>query len=141
MKNILSIDDEPELLRCFAEALKLRGYGITTTTDPEAGIRMLRDGAEVDLLLLDVKMPVKSGFEVYREVREFRPVPVLFVTAYPHSFTADSDAVHRMWQEQFSDGMTDIIYKPFDLDTFFSKIEGLIGGPDDPTESCDDRHD
>jgi CheY-like chemotaxis protein len=135
MKNILAIDDEPEILRCFVDALKLRGYGTTTTTDPEAGIRMLRDGAEVDLLLLDVKMPGKNGFEVYREVREFRSVPVLFVTAYPSSFTAGSDEVHRMWQEQFSDGATDILYKPFDLTTLFNKIEGLIGGPDDSTES------
>jgi len=36
-----------------------------------------------------------------------------------------------MWQKQFSEGTTDIIYKPFDLATLFEKVEGLIGKADD----------
>ena len=36
-----------------------------------------------------------------------------------------------MWQEEFADGTTDIIYKPFDLDTLFEKVEGLVGKADE----------
>ena len=88
---------------------------------------MLREHDDFELLMLDVKMPGKSGFDVYNEIREFRDLPVLFVTAYPRSSTLESDQVTRMWQEQFADGTTDILYKPFELEQLYQKVDGLIG--------------
>ena len=134
MKTILSIDDEPALLRCFSDALKSRGYSILTTPDPEEGLTILRENDSIALLLLDVKMPGKNGFEVYEEFRQFKTIPVLFITAYPNAFTSESDTVSDLWEKYFTDGVTDILYKPFDFDTFFEKIEGLIGKPDPPPE-------
>ncbi|MDA0990483.1 MAG: response regulator [Verrucomicrobia bacterium] len=131
MKRILCIDDESDLLRCFKDALQSQGYDVATADDPDAGIDILRDDPAFDLLTLDIKMPIKDGFEVYQEIRKFSDVPVLFVTAYPRSFTTESDDVVRMWEEQFSAGDTDIMYKPFELDVFFNKIEGLIGSAND----------
>ena len=129
MKKIVSIDDEPTMLQCLDAALRSQGYDLFVTSDPDEGIQVLKT-EEIALALLDIRMPGKSGFEIYREVREFKPVPVLFVTAYPKSFTAKSDEVVAMWQNEFADGTTDIIYKPFDLDTLFQKVEGLIGTAD-----------
>ena len=133
-KKILSIDDEPAVVECLRDALLTRGYDIRVTTDAEEGLRILREDEDLNLVLLDVKMPKKNGFEIYREFRQFRNLPVLFVTAYPRSFTASSDEVVEMWQNQFADGTTDIIYKPFDLITFFEKVEGLIGPPEEDEE-------
>lgn len=127
MKTILSIDDEPEILRCFQDALQYRGYRVLTANDPDAGIALLRATPDVQLLLLDIKMPRKDGFAVYREIRAFRHLPVLFITAYPKSFNADSDEVVALWREEFADGTTDILYKPFGLEDLFGKVEGLIG--------------
>ena len=76
-------------------------------------------------------MPGKDGFEIYNEFRGVRKIPVIFVTAYPGSFDADSEAVVEMWQNEFADGTTDIIYKPFDLEVLFEKVENLIGGPEE----------
>ena len=135
MKKILSIDDEPDILKCFKDALQTQGYAVTTTTDPDEGLDILRRNDDFDLVLLDVKMPGKTGFEVYEEMRAFRELPVLFVTAYPKSFTTDSDEVVKMWQDHFADGATDIIYKPFELDAFFNKIAALIGESDDERET------
>ncbi|MCE9612704.1 MAG: response regulator [Lentisphaerae bacterium] len=129
MKTILALDDEPEILKCFKDALELRGFTVLTTTSQDACIDMVRRQPDIALLLLDVKMPGKTGFDVYREVRAFAAPPVLFITAYPKSFTVESDEVVTMWQEQFADGTTDILYKPFPLDSLFSKVEGLIGSP------------
>lgn len=131
VKTIIAIDDEPEILKCFREALTLRGFTVHTSADPETGIQMVRAQPALDLLLLDVKMPGKSGFDVYREIRAFRAVPVLFITAYPRSFTTDSDEVTKLWSEQFADGTTDILYKPFPLENLFTKVEGLIGPAND----------
>ena len=129
MKNIFSIDDEPTMLRCLSRALNQRGYTIDVTTDPEEGLKILKERDDICLALLDIKMPKKNGFELYRELRQFKHMPVLFVTGFPSSFDAESQEVVEMWQNEFADGTTDIIYKPFDLDTLFAKVEGLIGAP------------
>jgi len=131
MKKILSIDDEPMILECIREALQREGYDIETTSNPEEGLRRLKEEPGIDLALLDIKMPGKSGFDIYREYRAVRKIPAIFVTAYPASFNAQLDDVVEMWQNEFADGTTDIVYKPFDLTTLFDKIEALIGGADD----------
>jgi len=136
MKKVLSIDDEPMILECIREALSQAGYEIQTTTDPRAGLERLKSDEAFDLALLDVKMPGMSGFEVYRAYRKVRKIPAIFVTAYPGSFNASSDEVVAMWSEEFADGTTDIVYKPFDLDALLAKIEALIGGPEGPEDDA-----
>ena len=127
MRTILSIDDEQMILDCLRDALKIKGYRVLTTSDPHDGLRMLAERDDIDLAILDVKMPGMDGFELYRRFRENRKLPVLFLTAYPKSFNLKSDDVLEMWQTEFADGTTDIMYKPFDLSMLFDKVEGLIG--------------
>jgi CheY-like chemotaxis protein len=128
-KLLLSIDDEPMMLRCLEKALKGKGYDLIVTTDPEEGLKIAKERDDVCLALLDVKMPGKNGFEIYKELMEFKKIPVLFVTAYPRAFNAKSDQIVELWKQEFADGTTDIIYKPFDLETLFEKVEGLVGKP------------
>ena len=127
MKKILAIDDEPGILTCLKNALSAHGYHILVTNDPEEGLSLLREDEDIVLSMLDIRMPGKNGFEIYQELRTFRQIPVLFVTAYPRSFSTNSDEVVEMWKNEFADGTTDIIYKPFDLNSLYSKVEGLIG--------------
>jgi len=136
MKKILAIDDDEKMLRCLERVLKSRGYAIVSTDSPEEAIQILREDATFDLVLLDVKMPRKNGFEFYRELRGFRNPPVLFVTAYPRSFNASSDDIADLWTRQFSDGNTDVIYKPFELAALYEKVEGLIGQAGDEKEQA-----
>jgi DNA-binding response OmpR family regulator len=131
VKKILSVDDEPMILECIKDALTRQGYEIETTGDPREGLRRLTEEDDIDLALLDVKMPGLSGFDIYRAYRQVRKTPAIFVTAYPGSFNASSDEVMDMWQNEFADGTTDIVYKPFDLEILFDKIEAMIGGPGD----------
>jgi len=135
MKKILAIDDETAILDCYDKALTIRGYEVHVTSDPTAGLTILRE-EEPDLVLLDIRMPQKDGFDVYAELRDTRKVPVLFITAYPKSFTLDSDRVVKMWENEFIDGTTDILYKPFNLATLYEKVEGLIGGPEDDKDDA-----
>lgn len=136
MKKILSIDDDPEVLNSLKMVLQSRGYELYTTTDPDEGLKVLKEDENISLAMLDIRMPKKNGFEIYNELRQFRNIPVLFITAYPRSFTAESDEITEMWKNEFADGTTDIIYKPFDLSTLFEKIEGLIGKADDEGENA-----
>ncbi len=127
MKTILAIDDQPSILLCLEKALESKGYKLIVTSDPEEGTRILKEDDTIDLALLDIRMPKKDGFEIYREIREHRKIPVLFVTAFSKSFNTKSNEIVDMWQNEFADGNTDIIYKPFRLLELFEKVEGLIG--------------
>ena len=126
MKTILAIDDEPMMLQCLQATLEKEGFRLLVTANPDDGIDLLKK-KPVDLLLLDVKMPGKNGFEIYTELREFSEVPVLFVTAYPKALTPSSPIFKEIWEKGFTDGVTDIIYKPFSIDALLEKVTHLIG--------------
>ena len=132
MKTILSIDDEPDVLKCIKMALESAGYDAMTSDHPEEAMNLLAKH-DVALLTLDVRMPKMNGFTLYEELMKHHKqnIPVLFITAYPTSFSVDSDSVVKMWEEGFADGNTDILYKPFDIDSLVEKVESLIGAPGD----------
>lgn len=125
--TILCIDDERSMLACYQTAMDYLGLECLTAQSADAGIALLKATPDVALVTLDIKMPGKNGFEAYRELRAFSNVPVLFATAYPASFSAETEQFVRMWQDQFADGTTDILYKPFDFDVLREKMESLIG--------------
>lgn len=131
MKKIVSIDDEPAMLACMSQALKSKGYELIITSDPEEGLKILQERDDVALAMLDVRMPKISGFDIFKQLRSTKKTPVLFVTAYPRWFNADSEEIAEMWQSEFAEGTTDMIYKPFDLDSLFEKVEGLVGEPEE----------
>ncbi len=129
MKKILSVDDDPNILHAYEVAVGQKGYEILTTTDPTAVEGLLRDN-DVDLIMLDIHMPQKSGLDIFRELKKTHPkLKVLFITAYPKTFTVSNDDIYKMWTQNFADGETDIMYKPFVLSVLYEKIEGLIGPP------------
>jgi DNA-binding response OmpR family regulator len=135
LRKILSVDDDPQILGAFESALKMRGYEVFVTTNPGEVARILSEHS-IQLVMLDIHMPQKNGFEVFKEVKKkCKHLPVLFVTAYPKSFSLRSDDMVSMWKDDFADGNTDIMYKPFTLDTLYEKVEGLIGGPKETTAS------
>ncbi len=132
MRTILSVDDDPNVLKAFESALIQKGYKVFITTDPGEVAKILGKH-DIDLVMLDIRMPEKSGFDIFRELKKkYQKLPVLFVTAYPKSFSMKNDDMVRMWEEQFADGHTDIMYKPFTLSMLYEKVEGLIGGADEP---------
>lgn len=131
MRKILSVDDDPNVLRAFESTLKQKGYEVFITTNPLEVAGILA-GHEIDLIMLDIRMPEKNGFEIFKELKKkYGKLPVLFVTAYPKSFTMRSNEMVRMWEEDFADGQTDILYKPFTIDALYEKVEGLIGKADE----------
>lgn len=127
MRTILSIDDDPKVLAAFDAALRQRGYRVFVTTHPAEASKIIQEN-DIDLVMLDVHMPEQNGFEIFRELKKkYKRLPVLFVTAYPHSFNLQSSEVLEMWSQDFADGNTDIMYKPFTLQTLYEKVSGLIG--------------
>lgn len=83
MARILVVEDEPSILKLISQNLTLRGFDIEIATDGETGLTRAREG-KYDLILLDLMLPVISGWEVLRELGKqgiLDRVPVIVVTA------------------------------------------------------------
>jgi two-component system phosphate regulon response regulator OmpR len=78
--RILIIDDDRELNELLGRFLPRYGYEVLTATDPTQGLAALRKH-DPQLVVLDVMLPEKSGFEVCIEIRRFSQVPILMLTA------------------------------------------------------------
>ena len=81
MQRILIVEDEPAISFGLELDLKTEGYDVEVVEDGEAGARRGREGA-FDLIVLDVMLPKKDGFEVCRELRRGGlKTPILLLTA------------------------------------------------------------
>jgi two-component system, OmpR family, alkaline phosphatase synthesis response regulator PhoP len=82
-KKILIADDEADILKSVSFRLKKAGYGVLTAENGATAIEMVRSH-NPDLVILDLRMPVKDGLEVCKEMKaddSLKSIPVLFLTA------------------------------------------------------------
>ena len=76
------MDDNPELLSCFQAALQNVGYQIITKKDTQAALSILDEGAVVDLVITDYRMPGMDGLEFMAALRKRSlSIPVIMMTA------------------------------------------------------------
>ncbi len=83
LKRILLVDDEPNILLSLEFLMKQAGYEVSTASDGEAAMEAL-DADPPDLILLDVNMPKRDGFEVCQLVRanrKWKDVRIIMLTA------------------------------------------------------------
>jgi DNA-binding NtrC family response regulator len=105
--GILIIDDEPHLPHQFSRFLRKYGYEVYTAADGEAGLQELQK-SNIDLVLLDLRLPRLSGLEVLTRIRASdQELPVVMLTAYGDVQTAV--AAMKL-------GACDYLLKGFDLD-------------------------
>ncbi len=114
-KRILIADDSPEIIEILTILLDSEGYEVIVATDGEAAVALADE--TIDLIVLDVMMPLKSGFIVCKEIREKTIAPVLFLTA------KDSDSDKAIG---FSAGGDDYLSKPFSYSEFLARVKSLL---------------
>ena len=85
MTRILLVDDEPRIVNFVSRALSAEGHGVDPAHDGEHGLRMARTGI-YDMVLLDLRLPDLSGFEVCRAMRANSIVPIIIVTAQTDTY-------------------------------------------------------
>lgn len=82
MATILLVDDDPDVLESLEAILSLSGYSVIPKTDAAAAIHALKDGAAVDLIVTDYRMPHMDGKEFLEHLRTTAPtVPVIMLSA------------------------------------------------------------
>jgi DNA-binding response OmpR family regulator/HPt (histidine-containing phosphotransfer) domain-containing protein len=118
--RILVADDEPALRRVLQRLLEAEGYVVETVTDGEEALsRLLNPNlTPVDLLLLDVHMPRRSGIEVLKALREASsPVRALVLSA-----RIRDEEVMKLYNE----GAVDFVAKPFSIHTLLARVTRLL---------------
>ena len=80
-RRILLVEDEPGLALTLSDRLQSEGYAVETSRDGEDALRRAL-GESFDLIILDIMLPLKSGFDVCRDLRQQRVnTPILMLTA------------------------------------------------------------
>ena len=115
--RILVVDDEQHIRDILAETLRDTGYAVETAVNGEEAAIKMRNGS-FDLILLDIRMPIRSGLDVLKLLRRNggNP-PVMIITGL--TSTEEIEEALRL-------GAADFIRKPFELKTLLAKISGLL---------------
>ena len=117
--KILIADDEPNILISLEFLMKREGYDVVVVRDGQQALEaIIRD--HPDLVLMDVMMPIKSGFDVCQEVRAtdgFRDTPILMLSAKGR----DTDIAKGMAM-----GATAYMTKPFSTREMARKVREML---------------
>src|ERR1700719_4411983 len=106
-KQVLIVDDEPNLRKILSAQLSRDGYDVLTAEDGERGLMQLREH-HIDLVITDLKMPKVDGMTLLKKALEEEPeLPVVLITAHGTIDTA---------VEALKSGAFDFVTKPFDKD-------------------------
>lgn len=79
--SVLVVDDDPQVLKLFSKILTRGGYSVRTENSGVRAIEALDEAAPVDLLVLDLSMPERDGFEILRVLHKERPGLRVLVTS------------------------------------------------------------
>ena len=117
MPKVLIVEDEPGLVEGLAHNFQFEGYEVATAQNGREGLKLaLRD--RPDLIVLDLMLPEKDGFEVLREFRQRNStVPVLILTAR----SLESDLI-----QGFDLGADDYLTKPFSVAELMARARALL---------------
>ena len=116
MATILLAEDDKEIANLERDYLSMSGYEVAIAYDGAEAEKMLKEH-EYDLLILDIMMPEKSGYDLCREYREKIDIPILMVTAKTESV----DKIRGLGL-----GADDYIVKPFDPMELVARVKSHL---------------
>ena len=116
MKNILIVDDEPDIREILRYNLEKAGFNVTEATTGDDALNKL--SKDLDLAILDIMMPGKDGYQVCKKIREQgNTLPIIFLTAMDREF----DEVRGL-----EVGGDDYVKKPFSPKMLIARINAIF---------------
>lgn len=115
--KILVVDDESRMRKLVKDFLVRQDYEVLEAGDGEAALDLFYQEKEIALIILDVMMPKRNGFEVCREIRETSKVPVIMLTAKGD----ESDELNG-----FELGVDEYIAKPFSPKILVARVGAIL---------------
>ena len=129
--RLLIVEDEPDLRRSLAKALREEGYAVDTAGDGEEGLYKAAE-TDYDAIVLDGMLPRMDGWELLKQLRKTKQTPVLMLTARDGS----ADRVRGL-----DIGADDYLVKPFDLNELLARLRALIRRSASKARARIDLHD
>ena len=117
MSDLLIIDDDKSLCQLLSDYLSGQGYSIRTAENGKLGLRAMYE-RQPEIILLDVTMPGKDGWETLKVIRELSALPVILLTARDD----EADILRG-----FSLGADDYVTKPFSFAQLAARIHAVLG--------------
>jgi len=121
MKQILIVDDNPDILDALQFVLKDAGYKVEITQSGESAENLTKEKAFPDLIILDVLLSGKDGREICRKLKRnerTKKIPVIMISAHPNIEKTVIEA-----------GANAFIAKPFDIEELLQTVKSLINAP------------
>src|SRR5207253_11334331 len=116
MTKIMIVEDEAGLRQGLEIKLRMENYETVQAADGEEAIRLFH-ADQPDLVLLDLMLPKKSGFEVLDHIRKYSRAPVILLTARGQ----ETDKVPGLRR-----GADDYVTKPFAVQELFARIDAAM---------------
>ncbi len=114
--KILVVDDEMNICEIIRTFFEKEGYEVKTANDGVEGVSYFKM-YEPDIVLLDVMMPKKDGWQVCREIREISQKPIIMITA-------KDDVFDKVLGLEL--GADDFVVKPFDMKELSARIKAVL---------------
>ncbi len=146
-KRVLIVDDDPNTVKYLSVLVSENGYDAEVASDGSEGLEKIKE-TRPDLIVLDVMMPKKSGFTLFKQLKrneKYHDIPILMLTGVagvPEDLESHKDetfekpydslreALKQKIQELRQEGLVRpemFIDKPVDPDFFIAKVQQLIG--------------
>ena len=127
--KLLIVDDDPNICDMLKLYFENEGYKVKTANDGVEGMQCFKL-YDPDLVLLDIMMPKKDGWQVCREIREISSKPVIMITA-------KGDVFDKVLGLEL--GADDFVVKPFHMKEISARIKAVLRRYDAHTKSLDDE--
>ncbi len=114
--KILVVDDEEDIRVLIGFYLEKEGFEMIEASDGAEALKKV-ENEYIDLAIVDVMMPVMDGFTFVEEMKEFKDIPVIMLTAKSQS----ADKLRG-----FSLGIDDYVTKPFDADELMARVKTIL---------------
>ncbi|MCL0079339.1 response regulator [Dehalococcoidia bacterium] len=125
-RNILVIDDDPDILEALTTVLESRGYQVATARDGVEGLNRLKT-SKPDLIILDLIMPRMDGFEMYKRLKnpdrpDYGDIPILLLT----SLREESSRRRFELETGMEMAVDDYVEKPISPQIMLERVEKLL---------------
>jgi two-component system KDP operon response regulator KdpE len=124
-KNILVVDDEPQITRVLKTTLSSQGYGVRTSSDGEEALLEMKSWSP-DLLITDLRMPRMDGLELCRRVRAESRIPIIVLSV---------KGEEPIKVEALDAGADDYITKPFSVNELLARVRAALRRASAPEEA------
>jgi two-component system KDP operon response regulator KdpE len=115
-RNILVVDDEPQITRVLKTTLSSQGYAIRTASDGDEAVQVMKEWMP-DLLITDLRMPHMNGLELCRYVRAKSALPIIVLSV---------KGEEKIKVDALDAGADDYVTKPFSVNELLARVRATL---------------